>query len=123
MKRDLCILLVEDDEVLGALTYHALVALGHRSVLVQSAGELYHHLSNAHNFHLVLLDLQLGDQNSEGVILRLRKEMIEIPAIIIFSAQPISELQRVKRSISAHGCIQKPASIEQIAEAIELAVA
>jgi DNA-binding NtrC family response regulator len=123
MKRDLCILLVEDDEALGALTYHALVTLGHRSVLAQSVEAAYHHLSNAHNFHLVLLDLQLGDQHSEGVILRLRHEMIEIPAILIFSAQPITELQRVKRSIGAHGFIRKPASVEQIAEAIERAVA
>ena len=123
MKRSLCILLVEDDPALGPMTYHALEHLGHRSVLATTAPIAYGHLSRAHEFHLVLLDLQLGDQRSEPLILQLREEGFIIPTIVIFSAQPMFELQRVQRNIGARSFIQKPASIEEIDLAVDRAVA
>lgn len=123
MKRSLCVLLVEDDVALGPITLHALVHLGHRAVLATSVAVVYAHLSNPHGFHLVLLDLQLGDQRSEPLILRLRAEGIDVPTIIIFSAQPLEELNRAVREINAHSYVRKPASVEDIDRAIQAAAA
>ena len=123
MKRSLYILIVEDDPALGELTLRALIQLGHRSVLANTAPAAYEHLSEPHEFHLILLDLQLGDQRSEPLILRLQDEGFKIPKILIFSAQPVLELHRVSHVIGAHGFVQKPASIGQIDAAIELATA
>ena len=123
MKRSLYILLVEDDPALGPISYRALISLGHRSVLAASGPAVYHHLSNRHEFELVLLDLQLGDQRSEPFIEKLRNEGAVVPVIVILSAQPRDELRRAVRSIGAHSFVQKPASIEDIQQAIELAAA
>jgi DNA-binding NtrC family response regulator len=120
MKRSLCVLLVEDDAALGLTARHALDHLGHRAVLATSASTLYARLSNPHDFHLVLLDLQLDDQRSEPVILRLRTERIAVPVIIILSAQPLHEIARAVRAIGAAGYLQKPATMEQIHQALEL---
>ena len=123
MKRSLYILLVEDDPSLGPMTFHVLIKLGHRSELAITAPAVYRHLSQPHEFALVLLDLHLGDELSEPLILRLRSEKFEMPKIVIFSSQPVAELHRVARAIGAHAIVQKPASIEQIDAAIELATA
>ena len=92
-------------------------------MLATSAPAAYHHLSNHHEFELVLLDLQLGDQRSERFMDKLRNEGAVVPVIVIFSAQPRDELHRAVRSIGAHSFVQKPASIEDIRQAIELATA
>ncbi len=123
MKRRLCILLVEDDPVLGAMTFHALVHLGHRSVLAATAPAAYKHLSEPHEFHLILLDLQLGDERSEPLILRLRGGGFELPKILVFSAQPMDELHRAASTIGTRHILQKPASIEELHQAIERVVA
>lgn len=123
MKRSLYILVVEDDPILGPMTFHALIELGHRSVLAATAAAVYQHLSRPHEFELVLLDLQLGTQPSEPLILRLIKEGAKIPRIIIFSALPADELDRIAQAISAHAIVQKPASIEQIDAAIDAVAA
>ena len=123
MKRSLSVLLVEDDLALGPITFHALAHLGHRAVLATSAPGVYAHLRNPHDFELVLLDLQLGDQRSEPLILRLRAEKIDIPIIVVFSAQPLEELERVVRDIGARSFVQKPATVDDIDRAIEAAIA
>jgi len=108
---------------MGPMAIHALVQLGHRSVLAATAPAAYKHLSEPHEFHLVLLDLQLGEQRSEPLILRLRDEGFEIPKILIFSAQPLAELQHAASEIGARDILQKPASIENLHQAIERAAA
>ena len=123
MKRSLYILLAEDDPALGPLTFYGLNKLGHRSVLATTIDAVYRYLSEPHAFELVLLDLQLCDQLSEPLILRLRGEGFEKPTIVILSAQPSGALHRVATAIGAHAIVQKPASIEEIDAAIRLAVA
>ena len=104
--------------MLGPVTFHVLRALGHRAVLSATATATYHHLSEPHEFELLLLDLQLGDQPSEPLILRLRAERFAVPKIVIFSALPMTELRRVARSIGANAFLQKPASVADINETI-----
>lgn len=123
MKRSLHILIVEDDPALGPITSYGLRSCGYRSLLATTAQAAYVHLSEPNSFELVLLDLQLGDQRSEPLILQLRAEGFEIPRIVILSAQPPLELQQVADSIGAHGIVQKPATIQQIDAAIDQAAA
>jgi CheY-like chemotaxis protein len=123
MKRSLCILLVEDDPALGPMTCHGLVELGHRSVLASTGPSAYQHLSKVHDFEVILLDLQLGDERSEPLILRLREEGITVPAIVVYSADPMIAIERAARAIDAKGYVQKPASLTDIDRAIQAAAA
>jgi DNA-binding NtrC family response regulator len=123
MKRSVCILLVEDDRILGPLTHDALDMLGHRSVLAASALSLHTVLSRQHSFEVMLLDLQLGDERSEPVIEKLREKGWHIPHIIVMSAQPLLDIERSIRIVGAKGFLQKPVSLDDIDQAIDAAVA
>ena len=48
---------------------------------------------------------------------------IDFPAVVLFSAQPVSELSRCAKAISAKGALQKPSTVEQLNEMLEHAVA
>jgi DNA-binding response OmpR family regulator len=119
MKRRLCILLVEDDPTLGPMIEHALVALGHDSVLATTTQAVYKCLSRRHKFELVLLDLQLEDQRSEPIIEKLRNEGAQIPPIVILSALPVNEINRAVRAVGAKEFVQKPASIAQLRHVVD----
>ncbi len=124
MKRCICVLVVEDDPILGPMARYALEALGHDSVLATSAGSARHCLTRSnHPFEVVLLDLQLNHERSEPMIEELRKNEFRVPPIIIFSALPEDELRKAMRATDAAGYLQKPASVAEIEQAITAAVA
>jgi DNA-binding response OmpR family regulator len=123
MKNTWCVLLVEDDVVLGPLTLESLLVIGHVGTLASSASSAYGHLSNKHGFEIMLLDLQLGDERGEDIIHRLRKEGIKVPRIVVLSAQPDAELKRSARSIEARGYLQKPKTISEIHQGMIAAMA
>jgi DNA-binding response OmpR family regulator len=80
-------------------------------------------LTHHHYFDVILLDLRLGEDRGEDIFLRLRDRGIASPPVIIVSAQPTSEIQRVHRLIDAASSLQKPVSIDDICGAMERAVA
>lgn len=100
------------------MMFYALNHLGHDSVLATSVYSTYHCLARCHNFEMILLDLQLGGERSEPMIQRLIDEGFAIPPIIILSAQPPYELQKAAQIVGAKAILQKPASIDEIAEVI-----
>lgn len=123
MKKCWCVLLVEDDPILGPLTFEALNHLGHQAVLASSADAAYVHLARQHRFEIVILDLQLGPERSEPVIQRLRGEGWTLPPILVYSAHPKSELQISVQQTGAAGSIQKPATIQELEESVRVACA
>ena len=123
MKNTWCVLLVEDDVVLGPLTLESLISIRQDGVLANSASSAYRQLSNKHRFEIMLLDLQLGADRGEDIVHRLRREGIKVPRIVILSAQPEPELKRAARSIEAQGYLQKPTTINQIHQSMIAAMA
>jgi DNA-binding NtrC family response regulator len=123
MQRSLDILLVEDDPVLGPLTAESLSVCGHRLTFSSTVQSAFDHLRSPNNFDVIILDLQLGVERAEDLINRLHSARIMFPVVIIFSAQPHSELVRSAKAIQAKGTLQKPCTVEQINAMLDRAVA
>ena len=123
MRTSICVLLGEDDPILGQLTLAALKSLNHDAVLATSVAEAYDHLARHHRFHIVVLDLQLGNERSEPMIERLRENGWQVPPILIFSAQPRWELDRALTRVAASSILHKPVSIEEIESEIRAVLA
>ena len=117
------VLLVEDDFALASATMELLAALGYRARLADSAAKAYESLSQSNDLDIVLLDLQLGRERGEKVVMKLRAAGSAIPPIIILSAMPIKALVDAVEITHAHGMLQKPCSAPQLVNAIESALA
>ena len=117
------ILLVDDDPVLGPVTIELLQTLGHRASWVESYARGIHTLSHPHDITLVLLDLQLGPQRGEDLICELRRLAVRLPPIVVFSAQPMTELRHAASVTNASAILQKPCNVQAIRQAIETATA
>ena len=48
---------------------------------------------------------------------------VDLPRIVILSVVPFQDAHRIRKQIGAHGPIIKPSSLEQINEAMDLAMA
>ena len=117
------VLLIDDDPILGPLTIELLQALGHRATWVESYDRGIETLSGPHEITIVLLDLQLGAQRGEALIAQLRATGTNVPPLLIFSAQPMTELRNAANAIHASGILQKPCNAATIDSAIRAAVA
>ena len=117
------VLLVEDDFSLANATMELLAALGYRARLADSASKAYESLSEPNDLDIVLLDLQLGKERGDAVVMKLRAAGKPLPPIIILSAMPIGALADAIEMTRAHGMLQKPCSAPQLAKAIESALA
>ena len=113
------VLLVEDDEALGVITLEVLALSGHSSTLATTVPEAYRLLTVPHSFRVVLLDLQIAEDRGEHLIERLEQAGAQLPAVVILSAQPWSELARAAERVHAAGCLQKPCSMRELTETIE----
>jgi CheY-like chemotaxis protein len=123
MQRLFDILLVEDDPVLGPLTAESLSVCGHQLTLSPTVQNAFERLKAPHTFNVIILDIELGTDRGEHLIALLREAKIDFPAVVLFSAQPVSELTRCAKAISAKGALQKPSTLKQINEMLERAVA
>ena len=123
MKRKCRILLVEDDPILGPMMVQALEYFNHECVLVTTAEAARDWLSQPGQFDAVLLDLQLQGDRSEPVVEELRDKGLELPPIVVLSAQPVDELQRAVKRVGAKAFLQKPAALHDIEAVVRRAVA
>jgi DNA-binding response OmpR family regulator len=117
------VLLIDDDPILGPVTIELLHALGHRATWVESYELGLDTLSNPHDITIVLLDLQLGAQRGEALVEQLRSKGMNVPPLLIFSAQPMTELRQAASTVKASGILQKPCNAAAIDSAIRAAVA
>lgn len=116
------ILIIDDDPILGPVTVELLHTLGHRAMWVDTYERGFDALRHPEDIAIVLLDLQLGTQRGESLIADLRREGADLPPLLIFSAQPMTELRRAADMICAAGILQKPCDAAAINHAIEVAV-
>jgi DNA-binding response OmpR family regulator len=117
------VLLIDDDPILGPLTIELLQALGHQATWVETYEGGIETLSGQHDITIVLLDLQLGTRRGEALVEQLRSTGTKVPPLLIFSAQPMTELRNAANTIRASGILQKPCNAAAIDSAIRAAVA
>jgi DNA-binding response OmpR family regulator len=123
MNRTFNVLLVEDDPILGEVAVEALALLGHRVTWVTTAAAAFDALRISHTLEVVLLDLRLGDVSGETIFEKLQLLNITYPPVIVLSAEPTSVLRHAAQRIKTSHIVQKPASIQEIDRALQLAVA
>jgi len=123
MARILNVLLVEDDQLVQYAMVEGLSDAGHVVSVAGSASRALDLLSHHHYIDVVLLDLRLGEDRGENIFLQLRENGIESPPVIIVSAQPSGEIERVRKLIDAASSLQKPVSIHELCVEMERAVA
>lgn len=116
------VLLIDDDPVLGPVTVELLHALGHDATWVDTYERGFDTLRQPHQITIVLLDLQLGPQRGEALIGDLRRSGAPLPPLLIFSAQPMTELRNAATLIDAAGILQKPCDAMAINTAIHTAL-
>jgi two-component system OmpR family response regulator len=116
------ILLVEDDVALGEITAELLATEGYAVKIAPTLGHALDDLSQPHQYCAVLLDLQLGRERGDALVRQLRRNGKALPPVVIFSAQPISELRDTAAEIGAVAFLQKPCRIAQIMGAINRAI-
>lgn len=113
------ILLVEDDADLGPTLNRALTSAGHCVTLVTSIEAALHSFAKNKTFHIMLLDLQVGDERGESLIEQLHIEHKSIPPVIIMSAQPAYEISSTARWINAATVLRKPCAVQEIESTIQ----
>lgn len=82
------ILLVEDDFALATSMMELLAAWGYQASWAESALTAFDALSKPHDLDTILLDLQLGRERGDAVVMNLRAAGRPVPPIIILSAMP-----------------------------------
>ena len=116
------ILIIDDDPILGPVTVELLHTLGHRATWVDTYERGFDTLRQPHEITIVLLDLQLGLQRGEALIEDLRRNGTVLPPLLIFSAQPMTELREAATLLDAAGILQKPCDATAINSAIHTAL-
>src|SRR5581483_7800300 len=86
------VLLVDDDPFLGPIVVDWLVVLGHEPTWLDSSERALASLGDDHDFDVLLLDLNLGEQRGETLVEHLRARGATVPPIVVFSGRPLSEL-------------------------------
>ena len=121
MSRILNVLLIEDDQLVQYAMVEALADAGHVVSVAGTLARAMDVLTHPHYFDVVLLDLRLGKKHNKNNNQQQKTHKKPFPPVIIVSAQPVPEIQRVEELIEAAGSLQKPVSIADICVAMESA--
>lgn len=113
----LAILLVDDEPHLSRAVLDLLSMLGHRSTWAAGVAEAYDAML-ARRFDAVLLDLNLGPERGENLIERIRVDSARVPPVVIFSAQPQTDLEESARRIGAVNILHKPCDMRSLEVAL-----
>ncbi len=121
-KGPLDILLVENEPIIGTLTTEALRQRGHRVVLAETIAKASADLAQR-SFDVILLDLQVGDERGEDLILSLRAVGHPMPSVVVVSARPTLLIQTAVNEIGAAAYVQKPCAVDEIQAVLDRVVA
>jgi DNA-binding response OmpR family regulator len=121
-KRPLQILLVEDEPALGEVTTEALQQRGHRVTLANTIATAFSQLSTI-SFDAILLDLQVGPDRGEDLVLRLRNAGYWVPSVVIVSARSTLLIRLAMEEIGAAAFVQKPCVVDDIQTVLDRIVA
>jgi len=113
----LTILLVDDEPQLSRAVLDLLALLGHRSTWAAGVAEGYDAVL-AERFDALLLDLNLGLERGENLIERIRLDSVRVPPVVIFSAQPQTDLEESARRIGAARILRKPCDMRSLEAAL-----
>ena len=111
-------LLIEDEQMVGEMSQTILERLGYKVVSAQNGREAVARLQEAHPpYDFVLLDIKLPDMDGSALYPIVRKHR---PAakVIICSGYALDGRAQVLIDAGADGYIQKPFSIQKMAEKI-----
>ena len=113
------ILVVEDDVILGCLIRDTVVAANHAVDLAQTIKSARDQIASK-AYDAVLLDLNLNGERGEDLIGMLKDADIEVPPIVILSAQGEEAIADAAQQIGAVATIEKPCTVAAITEAVSL---
>lgn len=122
-KLEPAILVIDDDAPLGESIVAMLSLIGYRASWVSNLRDAVGRLEGSHDFSAILLDLGLGLERGEQLAERCSERNIGLPPIVIFSAQPETEIREAVRTLQAKGFLMKPTSSQQIKRALDSAMA
>lgn len=113
-----CVLIVEDNEQVGAFAAQALSELGYQSVLATDAKQALTLLKGERRFHIVFSDVVMPGMSGVDFAEQLRAIYPELPVILT------SGYSHVLAQQGAHDfeLLHKPYSIEQLSRALRRAV-
>jgi DNA-binding response OmpR family regulator len=111
------ILVVEDDVILGCLIRDTVVEAGHRVNVVQTVKAARDHIASK-PCDAVLLDLNLNGERGEDLIAMLREAHVDVPPVVILSAQGEDAIAEAAAEIGAVATIEKPCTVKAITDAV-----
>ena len=112
---DLCVLLVEDNEQVGAFATQALRELGYRSVLASNAAKALAELEKGHDrFHILFSDVVMPGMSGVELANEVRRRYADVPVVLA------SGYSHVLAHDGAHGfeLLHKPYSVEQLSRVL-----
>jgi DNA-binding response OmpR family regulator len=114
------ILLVDDSEVVLAMTSEALVNSGFEVITASNGLEANRYLFQKDKPDLIILDVMIPllNGNKTAKLLKENTNTREIP-ILLLSSKPADELHRLTTESGADGFIQKPVDIPVMVDKIE----
>jgi len=115
------ILLVDDEPLLSRAVLDLLALLGHSPTWAVDVAEGYDAMLGGF-FDALLLDLNLGPERGEHLVERIRVSGAHVPPIVIFSAQPQTDLDESARRIGAATILHKPCDLRSLELALTEAV-
>jgi CheY-like chemotaxis protein len=115
----LCVLVVEDNEQVGAFATQALRELGYESVLARNADQALAELATARErFHIVFSDVVMPGMSGIDLANRIRRDHPDLPVVLA------SGYSHVLAEHGTHGVelLRKPYSVEQLSRVLRKAV-
>ena len=111
----LCVLVVEDNEQVGAFATQALRELGYQSVLARNADQALAELAqDCGRFHIVFSDVVMPGMSGIELASRIREQHAEMPVVLA------SGYSHVLAEQGTHGLelLRKPYSVEQLSRVL-----
>jgi DNA-binding NtrC family response regulator len=105
------VLLVDDDVFLSNSVVEMLSLLAYRVTWVATLEEAIRVLASNHTYGVMLLDLRLGNDRGERIVDVAAENHVSLPPVVIFSAQPDTELGTAAVRTNAKAVLRKPCSL------------
>ena len=113
-------LIVDDKRITGELFGYILSNGQHDIKVVQSAKEAIE-LIRKQDFDIVFLDIIMPDQDGIQTLEAIKKINADLP-VIMMSGYTVEEKRNRIRDLGAVACLDKPVEMNQVREAVRLAL-
>ena len=117
-KRELSVLVVDDDELVLDAAVETFKALGHRVTGLSSGTQVLSQLETLANINVLVLDLNMPGMNGEEVLIRLRERYPLLP-VLLSSGRLDEHALRLVESFPHVLLLPKPYSIDEVRATLE----